>query len=68
MNIVCCYGCENRHEKCHSHCEEYITQKMLKIIVEAREKKDNEIQHGLKREKERRIAKIEHMRHLRRQK
>jgi hypothetical protein len=66
MTITCCHNCENRHEKCHAHCEEYITQKILKIMVEAQEIKEREIRAGLQNEKERRIAKQQHINRIRR--
>jgi len=40
MKIECCHHCESRHEKCHGHCETYLTQKILKILVEANEQKE----------------------------
>ena len=68
MNIDCCHHCEKRHEKCHSHCEEYLTQKILKIMVEAQVVKNQKVRTGLQNEKERLIGKIMHDKHLRRRK
>ena len=68
MKITCCYQCENRHEKCHAHCEDYLTQKILKIMVEAEEMKKREIQTGIQNQKDRQAAKIQHLNHIRRRK
>jgi hypothetical protein len=66
MTITCCHNCENRHEKCHGHCEEYLTQKILKIMVEAETIKDREIRNGIYCEMNRKINKLMHDRHIRR--
>lgn len=51
MLITCCHNCENRHTKCHSHCEKYHTQKILKILVEAQEDKNKRINNGIANQK-----------------
>jgi hypothetical protein len=66
MKITCCNNCENRHEKCHGHCEEYLTQKILKIMVEAETIKDRDIRNGIYCERNRQINKLMHDRHIRR--
>ena len=68
MTITCCHNCENRHEKCHGHCEDYLTQKILKIMVEAQEVKDREIRNGIYNERQRVVSKILHQNHLKRRK
>ena len=68
MTITCCHNCENRHEKCHAHCDDYLTQKILKIMVEAQEKKKREMENGIYFERQRRINKILHENHLKRRK
>lgn len=25
--IRCCYKCDKRHKNCHSHCEDYLTER-----------------------------------------
>ena len=68
MTITCCHNCENRHEKCHGHCEEYLTQKILKIMVEAEDDKKRKIGNGIYCEKQRMVNKIMHDNHIRRKK
>lgn len=68
MNITCCHHCMGRHEKCHAHCEEYLTQKILKILVDANEEKEKRISDGIKIQKEIQIAKTQHLKHIRRRK
>ena len=68
MNITCCYHCDNRHAKCHAHCEEYLTQKILKIMVEAEQVKKQKIKTGIQNQKDRQAAKIQHLNHIRRRK
>lgn len=68
MKIECCHNCENRHEKCHAHCEEYLTQKILKIAVEAITEKENRVNRSMENQKIRQIARMRHINHIRRQK
>ena len=68
MYITCCHDCVDRHEKCHSHCETYITNKILKILVEAQDDKKRRIENGIINQKQRLVSKVMHDRHLRRRK
>ena len=68
MKIECCHHCESRHEKCHGHCETYLTQKILKIMVEANEQKERRTAESVKAQKDRMIIKTMHDNHLRRRK
>ena len=68
MSITCCYNCEKRHEKCHAHCEEYLTQKILKIVGDATADKEYRIGVGIDRQRYRQMAKMRHLKHIRRQK
>ena len=68
MKIECCHHCEKRHEKCHAHFETYLTQKMLKILVEASASKEHRVSRSVAEQKYRMMDKVEHYRHLRRRK
>jgi hypothetical protein len=68
MYITCCRDCEDRHEKCHAHCETYLTNKILKILVEAQEEKKRRTAHGIINQKQIRVSKVMHDNHLRRRK
>ena len=68
MNIACCYQCENRHEKCHAHCEEYHTQKILKIMVESVGDKKRKVENGIINQISRGANKARHNNYLRRRK
>ncbi len=68
MKIECCHGCEERHIKCHAHCETYQTQKILKILVEAEERKERKLRGEIKNQTDRRIAKVKRNKHLQRRK
>ena len=66
MKIECCHHCEDRHEKCHAHCETYLTQKILKIVADAPAEKRRRTYESINAQKDRVINKIQHDRHLRR--
>lgn len=68
MKIECCHHCENRHEKCHGHCETYLTQKILKILVEASSEKKRRTNESISIQRDRALTKAIHDRHLRRRK
>lgn len=68
MYITCCHKCDGRHTKCHAHCETYLTQKILKIMVEADRKKKQQTSDSIKIQKERMVAKANHRNHLWRRK
>ena len=68
MFITCCYNCEDKQAKCHSHCETYHTQKILKILVEAQEQKEKNISHSIANQKLRQIDKAMHINYRARRK
>jgi hypothetical protein len=68
MLINCCYHCEDRHYKCHAHCETYITQKMLKIMVEAQSEKNKKINIGIQNQKIMQAEKVMHRNYQKRRK
>ena len=68
MKITCCHHCEDRHEKCHAHCEEYLTQKILKIVGEASLEKWKRENAGIQEQRERVVTQALHRNHLRRRK
>lgn len=68
MKIECCHNCEDRHYKCHSTCERYNAQKIVKIIFEAEDRKQSKVHNDIKNQREIRIAKVMHDKHLRRRK
>lgn len=49
LECKCCRGCEDRHMRCHSHCEEY------RAFREAKDKENEKIR--IEREKEMRKLK-----------
>jgi hypothetical protein len=65
MNIDCCYHCEDRHEKCHSHCDRYHTQKIWKIVFDAQADKERRTNSGIEESKRRAISNVVHRNHLR---
>ena len=68
MKIECCHECESRNPYCHAHCETYLTQKILKIMVEAQGREDRRVRSEVKNQFDRRIAKVMHEKHLKRRK
>jgi hypothetical protein len=66
MKIECCHHCEERHEKCHAHCEKYLTLKILKIVADAPAEKRRRTAEGLNAQRDRTLDKIMHDKHLRR--
>ena len=68
MKITCCHHCEDRHLKCHAHCETYITQKILKIIVEAQSEKKKKVNNGINNQKTMQAEKVMHRNHQKRRK
>ena len=68
MYINCCHHCVDRHEKCHAHCETYLTNKILKILVEAQEDKARKIGNSIINQKQRQVYKAMHDNYIRRRK
>jgi hypothetical protein len=42
-----CYGCKDRHDLCHSECEDYLTFRKKKDEENARRREDSDIGHAL---------------------
>lgn len=53
MAIRCCIGCvaPKRHEKCHNHCQDYNTEKIMDIVAKAPAEKEKQAAYSVTAQK-----------------